>query len=451
MLLEVFVNDILSGSSYCVDIQQGGHVKRISRVKRYCVSYGALFPAAALLCLAGTAALDVGAGELLADQCDLTDGTCFSNGAYVSPSGKTPSPYTAARSKPGASAGALDVWGICRYVDNTSSKEYFVPFKSVLEWSAFLPKADDSMTRVHCSRPQAGLIVYPSGACPSPSPTTHAVSEPDYHRWTFSAQAVWTAPVVAFTCSPNNPSDNTGSWTETATGTFEGRDSDTGDSWARIHTAYMADPAACGVATQSSSEPRAGFCLHGIASIVEGSGPWSWTCTTGQPPSPTTSCSTLVSPPVCQPDGSTHAGLTWPGNPAQNDCRSYQAVLDSCGNQIGSNVVGGDDCACVPDGTTHVGATWTGNAAFNDCRTYQGVLDSCNNQIATNVISGGDCPPAICVPNGSITYGPVTGGCDGVGGSTTGATNCSYSRATYDSCGTYLGDYSWGGCSNGCT
>ncbi len=307
------------------------------------------------------------------------------------------------------------------------------------------------MSRVHCSRPQAGLIVYPSSACPAPSPTTNTVSEPDYDRWTASAPATWTGPSVTFSCNPNNPVDGTGSWQETAIANFGGQDADTGNSWTRQATTFRADPATCGIATQNNAKPTAGLCNHGIASSVEGAGPWNWTCTTGQPPTPSTNCSTQAPPPACVPDGSTHPGITWEGVAAQNDCRTYQATLDSCDNQIGSTAIAGGDCACVPNGTTHPGNSWAGNAALNDCRTYQALLDSCNNQLATTVVAGGECPTPACVPNGNTTYGPVTGACDAVSGSGSGATRCSYSQPTYDSCGTYLGDYIWSSCGNGCT
>jgi hypothetical protein len=86
--------------------------------------------------------------SLTSDECASTTNpstgtSCYTaNGAYVSPPTQVPAPYVGARSDPGDGGGAIDVWGLCRYVDDVSTAtSLFVPFRSAPEWSAFIDNA----------------------------------------------------------------------------------------------------------------------------------------------------------------------------------------------------------------------------------------------------------------------------------------------------------------------
>jgi len=54
---------------------------------------------------------------------------------------------------------AIDAWNICRYVDNTGSEDFFIPFNSSNEWISFLnsPFANSAAVNLeHCGRPVHG-------------------------------------------------------------------------------------------------------------------------------------------------------------------------------------------------------------------------------------------------------------------------------------------------------
>lgn len=106
-------------------------------------------------------------------QCDISQTpTCStpitaydSNGVAI-----TPTPIDAVRSSPGQAGGPIDVWGICRYVDNISGNlSFFVPFKSSTEWIAFKKNAPTSQfDLVHCARPTT-MTIGPDSQCPTPT------------------------------------------------------------------------------------------------------------------------------------------------------------------------------------------------------------------------------------------------------------------------------------------
>jgi len=50
----------------------------------------------------------------------------------------------------------IDVHGLCRYTDNSSTDDFFVPFKSAVEWLAFLDAPVPGVTKTHCARPFNG-------------------------------------------------------------------------------------------------------------------------------------------------------------------------------------------------------------------------------------------------------------------------------------------------------
>ena len=88
--------------------------------------------------------------------------------------------YDGARSIAGQKAlMPIDVWGTCRYIDNTAKDSLFVPFRSSGEWSAFLNAATKlSLTSTPCARPYSSSVpaitslpAAPSVACTLPSNT----------------------------------------------------------------------------------------------------------------------------------------------------------------------------------------------------------------------------------------------------------------------------------------
>lgn len=60
------------------------------------------------------------------------------------------------RINPMTSSTPVDIHGTCRYIDNTSSESYFVPFKTSTEWNAFLGNSVPGIKTTHCARPFKG-------------------------------------------------------------------------------------------------------------------------------------------------------------------------------------------------------------------------------------------------------------------------------------------------------
>ena len=48
--------------------------------------------------------------------------------------------------------------GHCRYVDNSSGNDYFIPFNSSSEWFSFLDNSPSSITLTHCAKPFTGEL-----------------------------------------------------------------------------------------------------------------------------------------------------------------------------------------------------------------------------------------------------------------------------------------------------
>ncbi len=67
----------------------------------------------------------------------------------------------------------IDVFGMCRYLSNTSSNDVFVPFRTQQEWTAFLNNPPAGVTAKPCSLPCAGNCDYNYG------PTTVDFDEDD--------------------------------------------------------------------------------------------------------------------------------------------------------------------------------------------------------------------------------------------------------------------------------
>ncbi len=291
----------------------------------------------------------------------------------------TPDPY-AGRSDPGTAIGPIDVWGICRYVDNISaSTSVFVPFRSQPEWQAFYKNAPAAtVSLVHCSKPQDGLKISASGACSpyAPNPASpFIISEPDYYRCTADGSGgckmpyapSW-KPQVNFTCTPPVPG---APWQETATATFTGLDSDSGSSWKTPPTmSYTATAATCGSANGSAaaSPPASGLCNYGVFSGLSGSGPWTWTCTTGQPPIPVANCSTAaVTNCAAGTETWTVGSATCSGPIAATNNGSSNPVTSTNGNTGTANFTcsSGSYTGPAAGATCAASGTWT--AAFAGC------------------------------------------------------------------------------------
>ena len=129
--------------------------------------------------------------------------------------------YDAARSDTlKAAETPIDVWNVCRYVDNGTTTSIFVPFRSSEEWIAFKTHAEENyahdadgnplLTLVHCSRPlpapwQSRWLVplpqYDASGCVSDNP--EGVETPDkYVRFYQPPTAPPTWPLVtgSYTC-----------------------------------------------------------------------------------------------------------------------------------------------------------------------------------------------------------------------------------------------------------
>jgi len=89
----------------------------------------------------------------------------FATGTYFRPSffggGGTSRAVAALRINAGVHAVTpIDVWGECRYVDNDSTNDIFVPFRSYKEWSAFYNNPPSGVTLKTCALPCPGHCDY---------------------------------------------------------------------------------------------------------------------------------------------------------------------------------------------------------------------------------------------------------------------------------------------------
>ena len=175
----------------------------------------------------------------------LTSNECFSTmpagdthscytagaGAYAPPattlSGLTAGwLYVGARSDPGPlNQGAIDVWGLCYYVNDVSSTtSYFVPFNTLKEWSAFTENYPQSgISLATCSRATTCSISpeTPPGPLPACLTPTGAPVGPTTVNLPYAPTGTTypLSPPLTFSCTgPTTgcvPGWNT-SWTESA-------------------------------------------------------------------------------------------------------------------------------------------------------------------------------------------------------------------------------------------
>ncbi|MBI3419108.1 MAG: hypothetical protein HY053_03135 [Proteobacteria bacterium] len=86
------------------------------------------------------------------------------------------SDYCGANANTSAAIAPIEAWNICRWVDNNSSTQVFVPFKSSIEWTKFLAAAPDllngSIHLIHCAVPYSDngapattAVMPPFGGC----------------------------------------------------------------------------------------------------------------------------------------------------------------------------------------------------------------------------------------------------------------------------------------------
>jgi hypothetical protein len=170
--------------------------------------------------------------NLSTNECDISSGTCFSASVlsstpyYFSPNGTTPSPYVGAASTPGNAAGAIDVWGYCRYVnditDGPGQESGWVPFRSQTEWTAFIKNAPPSLFNlITCARPETVQLT-PDSRCGSPVPVSETVNLP------YDPTGTVLQGVAYFQCTTADGQ----TWTETAFATETALNSDiSSPSW----------------------------------------------------------------------------------------------------------------------------------------------------------------------------------------------------------------------------
>lgn len=144
-------------------------------------------------------------------QCDITTGgspSCSiaaTNGAIIGTSASlnvtdavcaiTPGCYNAVKANPGQAAGPINVWGLCRFVDNNSTNgtSIFVPFRTQLEWQNFTQNAPTS----------SSYLSIPSCSTPYPA-TTFNVPVPPYSGSGCTATPSVTTPQLYARYYPSN-------------------------------------------------------------------------------------------------------------------------------------------------------------------------------------------------------------------------------------------------------
>jgi hypothetical protein len=139
-----------------------------------------------------------------------------------------------------------------------------------------------------------------------------------------NGQVTGTAPTTDL-CASGVASSTSGSgpWTWTCSGVY-------GGTTTSCSASPPATNGACGISNGGSftSVPTANLCMSGVASLVSGSGPWTWTCS-GEYGGTTASCSaSLTAQPVNAACGSSNGG-SFTSVPTANLCMSGVASLVS--------------------------------------------------------------------------------------------------------------------------
>jgi hypothetical protein len=222
-------------------------------------------------------------------------------------------PFVAARTIAGQPAtGALDLWGACWFVDNTStSSSYFVPFNSEPEWTSFYNAALNNnipgVTVTPCSRAMTQPVTLtPSADCLNPVPASATAQETNYYKWTVdgalqsdgvttAAGVVW-APSAPFKCYPN-PSDPSTMFVQTVTQYYGARNTDvlqsdhktmlnsdkTGNrSWVLLNTTYSGGSSPVnGACSSADGFQQATACPSGSLANLQWHFSKNWGCDGG--------------------------------------------------------------------------------------------------------------------------------------------------------------------------
>jgi hypothetical protein len=210
--------------------------------------------------------ISVAAEILQHDQCSLstTGGKpcpnilAYQSGNYSDPI--TPTLDSGASDPGGSYTGYVDAWDICRYISNKtlpgpSGTSIFVPWKTQPEWQDFTNVAEPSkklpvsniVFAEHCSRP-ASFPIYPDTDCTTTAPQPYEVANFPYEPYDqTTGQGASQSVTLAFACA--------GGWTQTATVSSTGLDSDklasngfspTSPSWALPSVTYTHEDGSTG-------------------------------------------------------------------------------------------------------------------------------------------------------------------------------------------------------------
>lgn len=258
--------------------------------------------------------------SLTTNECAVTTGAatgvgCGAVTATVAQGGN----FDGARSDPGTAGSPIDVWNICRYVDNVSGGvPVFVPFRSALEWGAFTANAPPAIIHLAtCARP-AVPVLPPGPGCGSPVLKKAAAALP-YARTT-NNPAAGIVETAQYTCTNTGTGCSSATqWVETVTATYLpslaspdllSTDPKYISGWTLSGVAAYDDSGApqicaaavagqCGSASGAVMDkaPTSNLCSSGTPTAVTGNGPWSWTCQSANGGA-TASCATTNSPVV---------------------------------------------------------------------------------------------------------------------------------------------------------
>jgi hypothetical protein len=166
------------------------------------------------------------AGSMVGQQCVVTENepptvvTCplpalTDANLITSPTDTDPNHFDAAASDPGYAAGPIDVYGYCRYVDNSSTQSIFVPFRTEQEWVAFV--YHEGNMNALCARP--GVIpIAPDTRCNDPNATFSVIAPYARLNTTLTTGGSFACVVPgqcnSCGCGPDQP------WTETVSATI---------------------------------------------------------------------------------------------------------------------------------------------------------------------------------------------------------------------------------------
>ena len=157
------------------------------------------------------------------------------------------SPYEAesgfwgSRSDPGVASIPIHAFNKCRYVDNTGTNGLFVPYRTEMEWLAFIDRfttKPDVMTLSTCALPLS-VTIPPNAACLSPSPS--GVS----YNLGYGRTNTTTSRTATFTCCSASGCGAGQQWTQTAVATYLALNSDVDTpSWKLTNLTYSGAPPA---------------------------------------------------------------------------------------------------------------------------------------------------------------------------------------------------------------